>query len=508
MPESIFISYRRATSAGSAGRLYDTLSAHFGDEHVFMDVDSIEPGEEFAAVLNETLASCRAVLVVIDPEWLDVRDRTGNRRLDDPADFVRIEIEQSLTARVKVFPVLVDGASMPDAEQLPPPLQPLAGKQAVEISATRFRYDAGRLITALDTLMGRTERTAQPALRRHPGRGAGWDVHRGMDRGANRRAAGGLLPHRLPRWLLPVAGAVVVAGLVVGFLLLQRPGVPVWQDLPDAPVALEGAGMAVHDGRIWVAGGVSGQDDRALLDSVLIYDPAAGSWANGPDLPEPVAFASLVAAGPELYLVGGQAAAGAVRTTLRLDAGAGKWVPEAPLPAAREAGAAAWDGSRIVYAGGVGGDHAASDAVYALAGGAWQRIGKLSIAREKAAAVSDSFGTVWIVGGRDRRSGVPAFGAVDIIQVDGRAQGQPVEPVHSAAAVWVQGAGPCALAGDTGLGVTAAVRCLNGPSTLPPLPTPRAGLAAAALGPDVYVMGGYDGGRHGSAVLQVFHAGS
>lgn len=484
MSESIFISYRRATSAGSAGRVYDALAAHFGEAHVFMDVDSIEPGEEFASVLNDTLAKCLAVLVVIDPAWLGVRDTEGGRRLDDPADFVRLEVERSLAAGVKVFPVLVGGAGMPAAAELPPPLRPLAGKQAVEISPTRFRYDTGRLITALEEIM-----RAPGTRRKRPVR----ETRRGR--------------WRLPRWVLPAVGAVLAAGLVMAFLLLQRPEPPAWESLPDAPLALEGAGMAAHQGRLWVAGGVLGQGDRGLLDSVSIYDPATRAWSPGPQLPEPVAFASLVAAGPALYLVGGQAAEGAIRTTLRLDSGAGAWVEDAPLPAEREAGAAAWDGSRIVYAGGVGLDHAATDLVYALAHGAWKEIGRLSIAREKAVAISDAFGTVWIIGGRDRRSGVPAFGTVDVVQVDGTSQGQPVGPVHSAAGAWIPGAGPCTIAGDTGSGVSAEVQCLNGPAGIPALPSPRAGLGAAVLGPDVYVLGGYDDGRHGSAVLDVWHAG-
>ncbi|MBP2375177.1 TIR domain-containing protein [Paeniglutamicibacter psychrophenolicus] len=484
MSESIFISYRRATSTGSAGRVYDALAAHFGEEHVFMDVDSIEPGEEFAGVLTETLSGCRAVLVVIDPDWLEVADAQGRRRLDDPGDFVRLEVESALVAGVKVFPVLVGGAAMPSAAALPAPLRSLAGKQAVEISPTRFRYDAGRLIIALEGIVGVPKKRPKPSWREeHAGRFV------------------------LPRWALPSIGGVLAVVLIVVVVLLQRPGPASWQPLPDAPLALEGASMAAHGEKIWVAGGVSARDGRELLDDVNIYDPATRSWSAGPQLPEPLAFGALVAAGPDLYLVGGQGAAGAVDTTLRLDAGTGEWLRDEPLPASREAGAAAWDGSRIVYAGGVGTDHAAAREVYALAAGAWKQIGELSVAREKPAALSDGFGTVWIIGGRDRASGVPAFGTVDVVQVDGISRGQSVRPVHSAAAVWIPGAGPCAIAGDTGLGVSAQVQCLNGPAGIPALPVPRAGLAAAALGPEIYVMGGYDDGQHGSAVLNVFRAG-
>ncbi|MPV36319.1 toll/interleukin-1 receptor domain-containing protein [Georgenia subflava] len=148
-PLAIFISYRRSGAAGTAGRLYDTLANRFGDDHVFMDVDSIEPGEDFTEVLARTLRRSRAMVVVIGPTWLDVRDSEGNRRLDDPDDFVRMEVEHALSAGLKVLPVLVEGATMPTADQLPGPMRKLAARQAIEISPTRYSYDAGRLVAAL-----------------------------------------------------------------------------------------------------------------------------------------------------------------------------------------------------------------------------------------------------------------------------------------------------------------------------------------------------------------------
>lgn len=152
-PLSIFISYRRSDAAGSAGRLYDTLSARFGDGHVFMDVDSIRPGEDFTEVLTDVLDRCAAVVVVIGPGWLTAADADSGRRLADPDDYVRAEVAHALSTGVAVFPVLVDGATMPRPEELPEDVRDLTTRQAIEISPTRYRYDAGRLVTALRRLV-------------------------------------------------------------------------------------------------------------------------------------------------------------------------------------------------------------------------------------------------------------------------------------------------------------------------------------------------------------------
>ena len=147
---AVFVSYRRGAAAGSAGRLYDALVGRFDEASVFMDVDNIRPGDDFVEVLDQTLAACRAVVVVIDPEWLYTQDRHGRRRLDNPRDFVRLEVEHALRSGVRVIPALVDDAEMPSADELPPSISALANRQAVEISATRFRYDVGRLIDAVE----------------------------------------------------------------------------------------------------------------------------------------------------------------------------------------------------------------------------------------------------------------------------------------------------------------------------------------------------------------------
>jgi hypothetical protein len=147
---TIFISYRRDDAAAYAGRLYDGLRARYGGDHVFMDVDRIQPGENFAAVIERSVRNADVVLAVIGSRWLHVTDETQRRRLDDPDDFVRLELKAALETGRRLIPVLVDDAPMPDAQTLPPALQPLAGVQAVNLSNERWDYDFERLTRSID----------------------------------------------------------------------------------------------------------------------------------------------------------------------------------------------------------------------------------------------------------------------------------------------------------------------------------------------------------------------
>ena len=144
----IFISYRRDDAPGSAGRLYDRLADSFPREALFMDVDAMVPGVDFVRELDDAVQDCDVLLAVIGRRWLDATSPSGARRLDDPEDFVRVEVETALKQRIRVIPVLVDGAQMPAAEELPEPLKPLARRHAVEISHSRFASDADRLVRA------------------------------------------------------------------------------------------------------------------------------------------------------------------------------------------------------------------------------------------------------------------------------------------------------------------------------------------------------------------------
>lgn len=149
----IFISYRRDDSAGYAGRLFDYLSAHFGAENVFMDIDTIEPGEDFRKVVSRAMGTCDVVLVMIGKQWLNISDAGGRRRLDDPRDLVRMEVGAALSnRRIRVIPVLVRDAPMPGEQELPEGLKELTWRNAFELSDSRFQIDAKRLIGVIERL--------------------------------------------------------------------------------------------------------------------------------------------------------------------------------------------------------------------------------------------------------------------------------------------------------------------------------------------------------------------
>ncbi len=149
MPK-IFISYRRNDSATNAGRIYDRLEGHFEQGQVFMDVDTIQPGLDFVEVVQEAVGSCDALIAVIGREWLGASDESGRRRLENPEDLVRLEIATALERGIRVIPVLVQGARMPVAPDLPEGLTALARRNSVEVSDNRFRTEIDQLIKALE----------------------------------------------------------------------------------------------------------------------------------------------------------------------------------------------------------------------------------------------------------------------------------------------------------------------------------------------------------------------
>jgi uncharacterized membrane protein YhaH (DUF805 family) len=150
----IFINYRRGDSQGAAGRLYDRLLEHFKREQLFMDVDAIEPGVDFVKSLDEQVADCSAFVAVIGPGWASAHDSGGRRRLDNPADYVRVELESALKRDIRVIPVLVDGAVMPQPSDLPASLQSLARRNAVEVAHHRFAEDCDHLALAIKRALG------------------------------------------------------------------------------------------------------------------------------------------------------------------------------------------------------------------------------------------------------------------------------------------------------------------------------------------------------------------
>lgn len=180
----VFISYRREDSAGYAGRLFDILSSHFGRQNTFMDLDTIQGGDDFTSVIDQKIDVSDVLIAVIGSHWLTVKGQDGNRRLDDPKDFVRIEISRALERGIRVIPVLVGGAAVPAPEDLPEALRPLCERQALEIRDAHFHPDAQVLIELL-----------QKALRANGG-------------GASRK-----------KWLSVILGAAAVVLLGSGILV-------------------------------------------------------------------------------------------------------------------------------------------------------------------------------------------------------------------------------------------------------------------------------------------------
>ena len=166
MNAKVFINYRREDSAPYAGRLYDRLVARFGEDQVFIDIDQINPGEDFAEVINRKVGTCDIAIIAIGPHWLSATDASGKRRLDNEEDFVRMEIVAALQRKIRVIPVLVGGAQMPQKQDLPQALAPLSRRNAVELREIHFHADVNPLIEAIENCFAvaekKTELSATP----------------------------------------------------------------------------------------------------------------------------------------------------------------------------------------------------------------------------------------------------------------------------------------------------------------------------------------------------------
>jgi hypothetical protein len=165
VPARIFMTYRREDTAYPAAWLFDRLASHFGRAQVFKDIDSIELGDDFVEVITAAVGSCDVLLALIGDRWLTVRGPDGRRRVDDPGDFVRLEIEAALARNVRVIPILVQGAQMPRADELPASLSKLARRQALELSPARFDADTQKLLRQLDRTITEAQQARQEAER-------------------------------------------------------------------------------------------------------------------------------------------------------------------------------------------------------------------------------------------------------------------------------------------------------------------------------------------------------
>jgi TIR domain len=233
----IFVSYRREDAAYPAGWLFDRLVDHFGEDRVFRDVDSIELGDDFVEMIMSAVGSCAVLLTVIGARWLTVTGKGGQRRLDDPEDFVRVEIEAAFARGVRVIPVLVDGAQMPQGTELPVSLANLAHRQALELSPNRFRLDTAQLLEELDRKLSEMAGGPTAPL----GRGAG---PRRIEAEQSRLGEAGpqepqarprLVQHKPSKVAQPAAAHRNLAGywrFWIGLLLIVAGGACLLSDVP------------------------------------------------------------------------------------------------------------------------------------------------------------------------------------------------------------------------------------------------------------------------------------
>ena len=145
----VFLSYRRDDSSGHAGRLHDALLERLGPKSVFQDVANIDPGRDFTTAIERALEDCDAVLVVVGPDWLGVPGPPGQSRLEEPDDYVRLELATALSLNVPVVPVLVGGANLPTVAELPDDVAPLAHRQAVVLHDENWHSDVEGLVRSL-----------------------------------------------------------------------------------------------------------------------------------------------------------------------------------------------------------------------------------------------------------------------------------------------------------------------------------------------------------------------
>jgi TIR domain len=153
MAGKIFISYRRDDSAAMAGRLHDRLAETFGQANLFIDVDNMPAGADFVKYLNKQVGSCDIFLCTVGPNWLNAKDEDGQRRLDQSDDYVRVEIAAALSRDIPVIPVLIDGARVPNARELPGDVAALTRRNAVEVRSSHFRRDADELTQKISEVL-------------------------------------------------------------------------------------------------------------------------------------------------------------------------------------------------------------------------------------------------------------------------------------------------------------------------------------------------------------------
>ena len=159
--KKIFISYRVQDTSADTGRLVDSLKQAFYEDQIFMDIEKLDPGVDFTQALANSLESCDVLFAIIGPEWAGPADDDGVTRINQPNDWVRVELETALKRNIRVIPVLMRNASLPDQHEIPESLHPLLNRQAYEISNKRWKYDTDQLIAFLKQLGFQSKTTVQ-----------------------------------------------------------------------------------------------------------------------------------------------------------------------------------------------------------------------------------------------------------------------------------------------------------------------------------------------------------
>lgn len=160
----IFISYRRHDSSGWTGHLSERLEHCFGPDQIFMDIEKIEAGTDFVEAIESAVGSCTVLLAVIGPAWMTSADADGACRLENPEDFIRLEIATALNRNIRVIPVLVGGAVMPTSSELPEVLKMLTRRQAHELTDNRWDYDTEQLVKFIEKAGINRRQAAQPEI--------------------------------------------------------------------------------------------------------------------------------------------------------------------------------------------------------------------------------------------------------------------------------------------------------------------------------------------------------
>lgn len=166
--KKLFISYRVQDTSADTGRLVDALKQVFYEDQIFMDIEKLEPGVDFRVALAKSLETCDVLFAVIGPNWSGT-DKNGNNRITQPEDWVRIELETALKRDIRVIPVLMRDAALPQPGELPESLHPLLNRQTYEISNKRWKYDTDQLIRFLTQLGFQPKQQALPLPQKSEG---------------------------------------------------------------------------------------------------------------------------------------------------------------------------------------------------------------------------------------------------------------------------------------------------------------------------------------------------